>query len=39
VLSTCWPFGSLQPGPLRYVVKAQMIASERRSPLTAASRQ
>ena len=33
VLSTCWPFGSTKPGPLRYVVKAQMIASERRSPL------
>ncbi len=35
VLSTCWPFGSTRPGPLRYVVKAQMIASERRSPLIA----
>jgi sortase A len=35
VLSTCWPFGSNEPGPLRYVVKAQMIASERRAPLIA----
>jgi sortase A len=33
VLSTCWPFGSTEQGPLRYVVKAQMVASERRSPL------
>ena len=33
VLSTCWPFGTSEPGPLRYVVKAQMIASERRTPL------
>jgi sortase A len=33
VLSTCWPFGVTEPGPMRYVVKAQMIASERRTPL------
>jgi sortase A len=32
-LSTCWPFGATKPGPLRYVVKAQMIASERRARL------
>jgi sortase A len=31
-LSTCWPLGASEPGPLRYVVKAQMIASERRAP-------
>lgn len=31
-LSTCWPFGVSQPGPLRYLVKAQMTASERRTP-------
>jgi sortase A len=31
-LSTCWPFGASEPGPLRYLVKAQMIASERRAP-------
>jgi sortase A len=36
VLSTCWPFGTSKPGPLRYVVKAQMTASERRAPLVAA---
>lgn len=36
VLSTCWPFGATKPGPLRYVVKAQMIASERRSRLISA---
>jgi sortase A len=33
VLSTCWPFGATESGPLRYLVKAQMIASERRTPL------
>ena len=33
VLSTCWPFGATEPGSLRYLVKAQMIASERRTPL------
>jgi sortase A len=37
VLSTCWPFGTTEPGPQRYVVKAQMIASERRSPLGGAT--
>jgi sortase A len=31
-LSTCWPLGASEPGPLRYVVKAQMTASERRAP-------
>lgn len=32
VLSTCWPFGSSEPGPLRFLVKAQMIASQRSAP-------
>jgi sortase A len=32
VLSTCWPFGSSEPGPLRFLVKAQMIASQRSTP-------
>ncbi len=32
VLSTCWPFGTSQPGPLRFLVKAQMIASQRSTP-------
>jgi sortase A len=32
-LTTCWPFGAREPGPLRFVVKAQMIASERHAPL------
>ncbi len=31
VLSTCYPFGSTGRGPLRYLVKAQLIASEQRS--------
>jgi sortase A len=32
VLSTCWPFGTREPGPLRFLVKAQMIASQRSAP-------
>ena len=32
VLSTCWPFGTSEPGPLRFLVKAQMIASQRSTP-------
>ena len=32
VLSTCWPFGTSEPGPLRFLVKAQMIASQRSAP-------
>ena len=25
VLTTCWPFGAIQPGPLRFLVHAQLI--------------
>ena len=32
VLSTCWPFDTSEPGPLRFLVKAQMIASQRSTP-------
>jgi sortase A len=32
VLSSCWPFGATQPGPLRFLVKAQMIATQRSAP-------
>jgi sortase A len=32
VLSTCWPFGATEPGPLRFLVKAQMIATQRSMP-------
>ena len=28
VLSTCWPFDSVTAGPLRYVLKAEMMKSE-----------
>jgi sortase A len=31
VLSTCYPFGATERGTLRYLVKAQLLASERRS--------
>jgi len=27
VLSTCWPFGALTPGPERYLVHATLIGS------------
>jgi sortase A len=29
VLATCWPLDATTPGPLRYLIKAQMIASQR----------
>ena len=32
VLSTCYPFNATERGTLRYLVKAQLLASERRSP-------
>jgi sortase A len=32
VLSTCWPFGASEPGPLRFIVRAQMIASQTSMP-------
>ena len=32
VLTTCWPFGTSEPGQLRFLVKAQMIASQRSTP-------
>jgi sortase A len=34
VLSTCWPFDSVTPGPLRYVLRAEM---ENASPVIARS--
>lgn len=27
VLATCWPFGAMQPGPLRFLVHAQLMQS------------
>ncbi len=32
VLSTCWPFDRAEPGPLRFLVKAQMIATQWSAP-------
>jgi sortase A len=29
ILATCWPLAATTPGPLRYLIKAQMIASQR----------
>lgn len=33
VLTSCWPFDSLKPGPLRFIAEAELIDTEQPQPL------